>query len=51
MNFWKPTEVTNETMDEGINVALLLVLGIIVFFVMFGIWAILQEEKNKQKIK
>ena len=32
---------------EGMNVALLFVLGIIVLLVMFGMWAVSQEEKNK----
>jgi hypothetical protein len=35
-------------MDEGINVALLFVLGIVVFFVIFGIWVVLQEEKKNK---
>lgn len=34
---------------EGKDVALLLVLGIIAFFTVFGLWAVAQEEKNKSE--
>jgi hypothetical protein len=36
-------------MEEGKNFALLIVLGIIVLLVMFGMWAVSQEEKINNK--
>ena len=32
---------------ESKNIALFIVLGIIVFFIIFGLWACSQDENNK----